>query len=76
MQQNAKWRESVLPASISARVAIEAGVSHFWYPIVGDRGRIVGIDCFGGSAPAAQLFEQFGFTVANVSAQLKKCLNA
>ncbi|MEM7054138.1 MAG: transketolase [Pseudomonadota bacterium] len=70
-QQEAGWRESVLPQAITARVVIEAGVSHFWHRFVGERGQIVGIDRFGGSAPAGQLFEQFGFTAANLASRLR-----
>ena len=74
MTQDAAWRESVLPSAITARVAVEAGVTHYWHGIVGDRGRVVGIDRFGGSAPAEQLFETFGLTVAGVIQEVKKML--
>ena len=74
MTQDAAWRESVLPSAITARVAVEAGVTHYWRGIVGDRGRVVGIDRFGGSAPAEQLFETFGLTVAGVTEEVKKML--
>jgi transketolase len=57
----------VLPPDCKARVAVEAGVGHYWYPFVGDNGRIIGMDSFGASAPAPELFEHFGFTVENVS---------
>jgi transketolase len=64
-RQDAQWRERVLPRGV-ARVAIEAGVSDFWRKYVGLEGAVVGIDTFGESAPADQLFKHFGFTVENV----------
>ncbi len=64
--QDAAYRESVLPAAVTKRVAVEAGVTGFWYKYVGLDGRVVGIDRFGESAPAGQLFKEFGFTVENV----------
>ena len=66
--QDAAYRESVLPASVRARVAIEAGVTGFWAKYVGLDGKVVGIDTFGESAPAGALFKLFGFTVENVVA--------
>ena len=64
--QDVAYRESVLPSGVTARVAIEAGVSNFWYQYVGLNGKVIGIDRFGKSAPAGQLFEAFGFTVENL----------
>ena len=64
--QDAAYRESVLPANISRRVAVEAGVTDGWYKYVGTNGKIIGLDRFGESAPAGQLFKEFGFTVENV----------
>lgn len=64
--QDAAYRESVLPGSVTARVAVEAAVTGGWYKYVGLNGAVVGIDRFGESAPAGQLFELFGFTVDNV----------
>ena len=64
--QDAAYRESVLPASVTRRVAIEAGVTDGWYKYVGTNGKIVGLDRFGESAPAGQLFKEFGFTAENV----------
>jgi transketolase len=66
LQQDAAYREAVLPQSITSRVAVEAGVSLYWHAFVGPHGRIIGMDRFGASAPAKILFEQFGFTVAHV----------
>ncbi|MES9902730.1 MAG: transketolase [Sedimenticola sp.] len=64
--QDAAYKESVLPAAVTARVAVEAAVSDGWYKYVGLNGKVIGMDRFGESAPAGQLFEEFGFTVANV----------
>ncbi len=64
--QDADYKESVLPASVTARVAVEAGVTGFWHKYVGMTGAVVGIDTFGESAPAGELFKEFGFTVDNV----------
>jgi len=66
--QDDAYRESVLPAAVSARVAVEAGVTAAWYKYVGAHGRVIGIDRFGESAPASELFKEFGFTVENVVA--------
>ena len=76
MAQDRIYRESVIPTDCKARVAIEAGVGHYWYPFVGDHGRIIGIDRFGASAPAPELFEHFGFTVENVSNTVKELLGS
>ena len=74
MAQERVYRESVLPSDCKARVAVEAGVGHYWYPFVGDHGRIIGIDRFGASAPASELFELYGFSIANVSKVVKELL--
>ena len=63
--QDDAYKESVLPAAVTARVAVEAAVTDGWYKYVGT-GAVVGIDRFGESAPADQLFEYFGFTVDKV----------
>ncbi len=65
-QQDAAYRAQVLPDHINARVAIEAGSSDFWYKYVGREGKVIGIDHFGESAPAKDLFKAFGFTVEHV----------
>ena len=65
--QDADYRDAVLPAAVTARVAVEAGVTDGWWRYVGSAGRVIGIDRFGISAPAAELFEHFGFTAANVA---------
>ncbi len=64
--QDADYRESVLPSAVTQRVAVEAGVTDLWWKYVGTNGKIVGLDRFGESAPAPQLFKEFGFTVENV----------
>lgn len=61
-EQSAEYRESVLPAAVTARVSVEAGATGLWQGIVGDRGRTVGIDHFGASADYQTLFEKFGIT--------------
>ncbi|QLB14459.1 transketolase [Mannheimia granulomatis] len=73
-KQDEAYRESVLPRSVTKRVAIEAQLSDFWYKYVGFEGRIVGMNSFGESAPADQLFKLFGFTVENVVAKAKEIL--
>ncbi|WP_309297398.1 transketolase-like TK C-terminal-containing protein, partial [Budvicia aquatica] len=65
-RQDQNYRESVLPSGVTARVAIEAGIADFWFKYVGLNGSIIGMHSFGESAPAEQLFEEFGFTVDNV----------
>ncbi|AAU36664.1 transketolase [[Mannheimia] succiniciproducens] len=73
-KQDEAYRESVLPSSVTKRVAIEAQIADFWYKYVGLEGRIVGMNRFGESAPADQLFKLFGFTVENVVAKAKEIL--
>jgi transketolase len=73
-RQDAAWRESVLPAAVTRRVAVEAGSRDSWWRYVGLDGRVVGIDTFGQSAPAKILFEHYGFTAAHVSAALDAVL--
>ncbi|WP_301098112.1 transketolase [Otariodibacter sp.] len=72
--QDEAYRESVLPSSVTKRIAIEAGIEDFWYKYVGLNGRIVGMKRFGESAPADELFKLFGFTVENVVAKAKEIL--
>lgn len=76
MAQERIYRESVLLPDCKARVAVEAGVTHYWHPFVGDNGRIIGIDSFGASAPASDLFEFYGLTVENVSRAVQELHNA
>ena len=72
-RQDAAWRESVLPRGVP-RVAVEAGVSDFWRKYVGLEGGVVGLDRFGESAPAGQLFKHFGFTPENVARTVESVL--
>lgn len=72
-RQEAAYKASVLGKGVP-RIAIEAGVTSFWYKYVGLEGAVVGIDTFGESAPAPVLFKYFGFTVENVVAKVKACL--
>ena len=72
--QDAAYKESVLPATVTARVAVEAAVTEGWYKYVGLKGAVVGIDHFGESAPAPVLFKEFGFTVENVEAAVKRVM--
>jgi transketolase len=72
-RQDAAYKAAVLPKGLP-RVAIEAGVSDFWYKYVGLEGAVVGIDTFGESAPAGVLFKHFGFTTDNVVAKVKSVL--
>ncbi len=65
-EQDDAYKESVLPASVTSRVAVEAGVTGFWAKYVGLNGKVIGIDTFGESAPADELFKMFGFTVEAV----------
>ncbi|OQS10426.1 transketolase [Chromobacterium violaceum] len=71
--QDKAWQQSVLPAGLP-RVAVEAGHPDFWRKYVGLEGDVVGIDHFGESAPAGQLFKEFGFTVENVVAKIRAVL--
>ncbi len=74
-KQNIKYRESVLPAEITARIAVEASIGDYWYKYVGLNGIIVGMSTFGESAPEEQLFKEFGFTVDNIVKQAEKLLH-
>ncbi|WEF30768.1 transketolase [Pseudoduganella chitinolytica] len=74
-RQDAAYKAGVLGKGLP-RVAVEAGVSDFWYKYVGLEGAVVGIDTFGESAPAGVLFKHFGFTVENVVAKVKSVIAA
>jgi transketolase len=65
-EQDANYREKVLPMSVKKRIAIEAGSEAGWYQYVGLEGRVIGMKTFGESAPAEQLFKYFGFTVEHI----------
>ena len=75
-EQDASYRESVLPSSVRARVSVEAGVSMPWHKYTGTFGRTVSLEHFGASAPAAELFEKFGFTAEAVADAARESLTA
>ena len=74
--QPAEYRNAVLPLDVPARIAIEAAWAEYWYKYVGLDGRVIGMTTFGESAPAAELFREFGFTVENVVAQARELLES
>lgn len=65
-KQSDDYKEQVLPAAVTKRIAIEAGHSAIWYRYVGLQGKVIGMDRFGESAPGNDLFEYFGFTTNNI----------
>jgi len=73
-RQDAAWRESVLPAAVTRRVAIEAGSTGLWWRQVGTAGRVLGIDQFGASGKAAELFRHFGLTTENLQRTIVELL--
>ncbi|MFD8914115.1 transketolase [Streptomyces sp. NPDC059575] len=73
-EQDRGYRESVLPPSVRARVAVEAGIGLTWHKYVGDAGRIVSLEHFGASADGKVLFREYGFTPENVAAQARESL--
>ncbi len=73
-RQDAVYKASVLPKGLP-RVAVEAGITDFWFKYVGLEGKVIGIDTFGESAPAGALFKHFGFTTEKVVAAVKSVLN-
>jgi transketolase len=73
-QQDAQYREAVLPSDVLARVAVEALHADYWYKYVGLDGRVVGMTTFGESAPAGDLMQHFGFTTDNVVATVEDVL--
>jgi len=75
-EQDDAYRESVLPPTVSARVAVEAGIEQGWSRYLGLEGEFVGLSAFGASAPAGQLYEHFGVTAENVVAAAKKSMGA
>ncbi|MEU6350980.1 transketolase [Streptomyces sp. NPDC047072] len=75
-QQPREYRERVLPPSVRARVAVEAGIGLTWYRFTGDAGRIVSLEHFGASADAKTLFAEYGFTAENVAAAARESVAA
>jgi transketolase len=74
--QNAAYREQVLPSAVERRIIIEAGVADGWWRYAGLKGAVIGMSSFGASAPAKDLFKQFGFTVENVVQVAQRVLAA
>jgi len=72
--QDAAYKQQVLPVEVGARIAVEAAHADYWYKNVGLDGRIIGMTTYGESAPANQLFEEFGFTVDNILAVAEELL--
>ncbi len=75
-RQTAEYRESVLPSTVSARVAVEAAVADGWYKYVGLNGVVIGMNTFGESAPAKELFAYFGFTIDKVVEAVNNLIGA
>ena len=73
-KQSDSYRSAVLPESVKSRLAIEAGITNFWWQYVGSFGDVIGIDEFGLSAPANELFEYFGFTVKNITERARSLI--
>jgi transketolase len=74
-RQDAAWRESVLPAAVTRRVAIEAGSTGLWWRFVGTNGRVLGLDQFGASGKAADLFRHFGLTTEHLQRTIVELLS-
>ncbi|AZR41954.1 transketolase [Marinobacter salarius] len=74
--QSAAYKQEVLPLGVTNRVAVEAAIEDYWYKYVGLDGRVVGMSTFGESAPAGELFKEFGFTVDNIVAVAGELLEA
>jgi transketolase len=74
--QDKAYRNSVLPPVITARVAVEAGVTDYWRKYVGLNGRVIGIDTFGESAPAGEVYKHFGITAENVAQAVEDVLRS
>ncbi|MEP7265498.1 MAG: transketolase C-terminal domain-containing protein, partial [Bacteroidota bacterium] len=73
-KQDTDYKEKVFPAKLKKRLAVEAGSTLGWHKYVTDKGDVLGIDTFGHSAPAEDLFKFFGFTVENIVDKAKKLL--
>ncbi|EKT53495.1 transketolase [Providencia sneebia] len=73
-KQDAAYREAVLPSNVTKRIAIEAGITDFWFKYTGLNGAIIGMHSFGESAPAEELFKEFGITVENAVETAKTLL--
>ena len=76
LEQDAAYRDSVLPPAVWRRVSVEAGVAFGWSRLVGDRGRSISVEHYGASAPAPMIFEHFGITSEAVAAAARELLPA
>jgi len=75
LTQDKKYQEDVLPKAVLNRIAIEAATSDSWYPFVGRQGKVIGINCYGDSAPAKEVFKKHGFTVDHIVTAAKDMLH-
>jgi len=73
--QPRRYRESVLPPAVGARLAVEAGSTQGWHKYVGDKGNVIGVDRFGASAPGEVVMREYGFTVKNVCKRAMELIN-
>ena len=73
-RQSSEFQEQILPSHIHKRIAIEAGSAAFWHKYVGKKGLVIGIDQFGASAPASELFKKFGFEFQNCLLKIEEFL--
>lgn len=73
-QQDSTYKAKILPDSITLRIALEAGTKDFWYRYVGSKGKVIGLNQFGESAPGTDVFKNFGFTTENVIKTLNQLL--
>jgi transketolase len=74
LAQDREYQESVLPSSVRARVAVEAAIADYWYRFVGLDGKVVGMNSFGASAPAGDLFKHFNITAEAVQQAVESLL--
>jgi transketolase len=74
--QDEAWREAVLPKAVRRRLAVEAAASQSWWKYVGGGGCVIGIDRFGASAKAADLFKEYGITTAHITRALESLLES
>ena len=73
-EQGEDYREEVLPAAVTARLAVEPGARMSWWRWVGDRGDVLGLDRFGASAPGPTVLEKLGFTPENIAERARALL--
>ena len=74
--QSPAYRDAVLPPSVKARLAVEAGASQGWHRYVGEAGDVLGVDRFGASAPGEVVMREYGFSVDNVCARARALLRS